>query len=494
MILLLLEFTIKEEVLDLYIPLALPILPLLLWFRKRTKIIALGKRNNDPRFGLQIIAWLTISISLFVAQSFMETATGKLTLLQNIEQITKQPITKYYSLKQYYLEKNKFAVNASSLVSGKNSQDLNFYMHLLVPIRIANYDTTANVKAWYGMKFVKTISNNASVDEKQTAWEQFIKQSQSDFEASNLNNFDYFENLGVNDDRTKYEQALRRSDIEPGNTCLILLPKQGVFEERNGNKLLWIFGSLAIGSIVFFIVLLLLKIDETELDKFNVGSPNKEDDFKAYFAFIIPNKLHFITPILICLNILIFLLMVFNGLGFLSFGVEDLIKWGANYRPITIQGEWWRLLTSTFIHGGIMHLLANMYGLLFVGLFLEPLIGRFRFALAYILTGILASATSLWWHDATVSVGASGAIFGMYGVFLALLLTKLLPKEFSKAFLISTLIFVGFNLLIGIAGGIDNAAHIGGLLSGFVIGLIYFPGIKKIMDKKDILDLYEPHL
>jgi len=155
------------------------------------------------------------------------------------------------------------------------------------------------------------------------------------------------------------------------------------------------------------------------------------------------------------------------------------LNWGANFRPLTTEGQWWRLLTSTFLHGGLMHLLANMYGLLFVGIFLEPLLGRTKYLIAYLLTGILASVASLWWYDATVSVGASGAIFGLYGIFLALLLTKVFHPDFAKSFLLSTAIFVGFNLLMGLTGGIDNAAHIGGLLSGFIVGLILYPSLKR---------------
>jgi rhomboid protease GluP len=119
-----------------------------------------------------------------------------------------------------------------------------------------------------------------------------------------------------------------------------------------------------------------------------------------------------------------------------------------------------------------------MYGLLFVGIFLEPLLGKKKFIMVYLFTGIFASLTSIWWYEATVSVGASGAIFGLYGLFLALLLTKVFPSDFGKAFLTSTLVFIGFNLLMGFTGGIDNAAHIGGLLSGFTIGLFLSPKLK----------------
>ena len=126
-----------------------------------------------------------------------------------------------------------------------------------------------------------------------------------------------------------------------------------------------------------------------------------------------------------------------------------------------------------------MHLFSNTIGLLFVGIFLEPLLGRSKYLIAYLLTGILASIASIWLYDATVSVGASGAIFGLYGVFLALLLAKVYPPDFAKSFLISTVIFISYNLLMGLTGGIDNAAHIGGLLSGFVVGLVLCPILKR---------------
>lgn len=116
----------------------------------------------------------------------------------------------------------------------------------------------------------------------------------------------------------------------------------------------------------------------------------------------------------------------------------------------------------------------------FVGLFLEPQIGKTRYAVLYVCTGILASLTSLYFHDATVSIGASGAIFGLYGTFLALLLTGIFPKEISKGFLASTLVFIIYNLIVGFAGtGIDNFAHLGGLISGFIIGLFLSPALKR---------------
>jgi membrane associated rhomboid family serine protease len=172
--------------------------------------------------------------------------------------------------------------------------------------------------------------------------------------------------------------------------------------------------------------------------------------------------------------------MVLAGKGFTDFQTADLLPLGANYRPLTIDaGQWWRLVTHIFLHGGIMHLLLNMAGLLFAGFLLEPALGKSRLALVYLFTGIVAGLTSLWWNATVVSVGASGAIFGLYGVFLSLLTARYFPPAFNRAYTVGVLIFVGLNLLIGmVSKGIDNAAHMGGLISGLLAGYMLYPTLK----------------
>ncbi len=199
------------------------------------------------------------------------------------------------------------------------------------------------------------------------------------------------------------------------------------------------------------------------------------EQFSTLTSYFKPQGGYFITPILIVLNIAVFILMVANGAGIMNPGTENLIQWGANLRSLTLDGQYWRLLTCCFVHIGIIHLLMNMYALVYIGILLEPLLGRVRFLVAYLLTGIIASTASLWWHDNTVSAGASGAVFGMYGLFIALLSTKLIEPNTRKALLSSIGLFVVFNLTYGMQGGVDNAAHIGGLISGIVIGFSFVP-------------------
>ena len=183
-----------------------------------------------------------------------------------------------------------------------------------------------------------------------------------------------------------------------------------------------------------------------------------------------------ITYLLIAINLIIFIAMVVSGADIMNPDADTIVQWGGNIADLTTQGEGWRLISSLFIHIGILHLVFNMYGLYFIGQLLEPMLGKPLFITAYLFSGVIASLISLWWHQdqVMVSAGASGAIFGLFGLFLFLLLTNLIPREIRDALLKSVGIFVGYNLIMGMRGGVDNAAHIGGLLGGIVAGVICY--------------------
>jgi membrane associated rhomboid family serine protease len=426
-------------------------------------------------------AVLAIGIPAFIAQEYLSTATGKLTRLENIGQIQKQPPTKYYTLTKYYVDKAHPGIHPKVTISGKHNQDFNMYLYFVLPILTSPADTASgNCLAWYGIKYQKRISTPGDKQERMAAYEAFARESQEDFDQQDVGQFVYLIRLGNTDDRKGYAAAIKSSQPDNANaSTTILLPVNEPFDNRNGHKLAWIFGSLAIGATFWLLMVLIPRLDEDEVQQSKSGKETRSGDAKDVLSLLIPREGFFITPIIVSINLLLFLLMVFAGLGLVSFDAADLIAWGANYKPATTNGQWWRLVTSIFLHGGLMHVLANMYGLIFAGILLEPRMGRARFAGVYLATGILASMTSLWWHDATVSVGASGAIFGLYGALLALILTRAYPKEFGKAFLASILVFVGFNLFMGLQGSIDNAAHLGGLISGFAIGLLLSRSIKQ---------------
>lgn len=195
---------------------------------------------------------------------------------------------------------------------------------------------------------------------------------------------------------------------------------------------------------------------------------------QSFFSLLIPRKGFFAIPLLIDINLYFFIRTAAYCATIFEPDASKLLECGADYGPLTLSGEWWRLLTCNFLHIGILHLLVNMYALLYIGLFLEPLTGRWRIFATYLLTGLCSATAGLVIHPETISAGASGAVFGLYGVFLVYLLSHRIEREQRRALLISIGIFILYNLMNGFTHqGIDNAAHIGGLASGCLLGAFY---------------------
>ena len=151
------------------------------------------------------------------------------------------------------------------------------------------------------------------------------------------------------------------------------------------------------------------------------------------------------------------------------------IRFGSNFGPLTWTGEEWRLLTSAFLHFGLIHIALNMFALYQGGGLVERLFGSTRFALIYLLSALSGSVASGWWDPLRNSAGASGAIFGVYGALLAFMAVRRadIPPSMLKSISSSALLFCLYSLVIGAAHPlIDNACHVGGLLGGFVAGVI----------------------
>jgi rhomboid protease GluP len=146
---------------------------------------------------------------------------------------------------------------------------------------------------------------------------------------------------------------------------------------------------------------------------------------------------------------------------------------GANFGPLTLQGEWWRLITCQFLHFGAIHLAFNAMALFQLGPLAEHLYGRWHFLVLYLVAGIGGGFGTLLWNPEVNSAGASGAIFGVIGGLLAFVSRRDLgvPLRAMLSLRRSFVTFGGISLAAGfLLPGVDNAAHVGGLATGFVAG------------------------
>lgn len=199
---------------------------------------------------------------------------------------------------------------------------------------------------------------------------------------------------------------------------------------------------------------LFMKLTQDISRKNEVDAKKAEDVFKM--------KKPIMTYLIIAINVLLFGLMYILGRG--STHIPTLLTFGANYRPLIIGGEVYRLLTSAFLHIGFLHLIVNMYALYVIGPQLESFFGKTKYLIIYLFSAVCGSLLSILFSE-HISAGASGAIFGLLG---ALLYFGYHYRVYLGNVIKSQIIpIIILNLIIGFTlSGIDNFAHIGGLVGG----------------------------
>jgi rhomboid protease GluP len=183
-----------------------------------------------------------------------------------------------------------------------------------------------------------------------------------------------------------------------------------------------------------------------------------------------------VTPAIVAINVAVFVAMVVTGVSPISPTAEDLFKWGADYGPaVVLDGQWWRLATSAFVHIGALHIALNMYVFWGAGVLVERLYGNAAFLILYLFAALGGSLVSTLWSPLSVSAGASGAVFGVCGAILAYvrIAGREFPVEVVAGLRKGAVGFVVYNVLFGLmVPNISNSAHLGGLASGFVAGLL----------------------
>ncbi|MGP4042354.1 rhomboid family intramembrane serine protease [Gracilibacillus sp. D59] len=223
---------------------------------------------------------------------------------------------------------------------------------------------------------------------------------------------------------------------------------------------------------------------QTELLKHRIQQihKNAEQEIMAVFNRGKP----ILSYVLIAINILMFFLLESRG-G--STNPETLIQYGAKYNVGMLEGEWWRIITSMFLHIGLFHLALNMLALYFIGTLVERIYGNIRFIIIYFLAGIAGGMASFALNP-SIAAGASGALFGLFGALLFFGIKN--PRIFFKTMGMNVIFIVILNILFGVfVPQVDNGAHIGGLIGGFIAsGIVMLPKSQAFMQQLIAVVLY----
>ena len=194
-----------------------------------------------------------------------------------------------------------------------------------------------------------------------------------------------------------------------------------------------------------------------------------------------------VTYAIVIANVAVFIVMVARGASMTSPDTGTMLNWGANFGPMTMNGQWWRLLSYMFLHFGIVHIGLNMWVLWGLAPLVERFLGRTGFAIAYVMSGVAGGIASLAWNPSSVSAGASGAVFGTAGALLGFVLLRsdTIPSGVRNQMLKSMSKFLVLNIVIGMSvPAIDMAAHIGGFVGGIVFGLMLSQPVSPAMIRR----------
>jgi rhomboid protease GluP len=184
-------------------------------------------------------------------------------------------------------------------------------------------------------------------------------------------------------------------------------------------------------------------------------------------------KKYRITYSIIILNLIVYIFSSLFSQDIIDMDIQTLVDMGALYGPLTVlKGEWWRLFTAMFLHAGMTHLLMNMFSLYLIGRGAEMYFDTKSYLSIYLFSGLLGGLASLYMHPVSVGIGASGAVFGVFGALAGFFLAhREKIQEHTKAFMKDFTIIIGINLVIGFSiPSVDVSAHVGGLLVGVIGG------------------------
>jgi rhomboid protease GluP len=333
-------FSINQEVATFIIPMLFPGAPVLIWLRPRVKLLNLTTGGKNPLVGFIGLAWIATATTIIVSQEYLVTSTGKLTRLDNIRQINKLPLTKYYTVKQFYIDKKLARFRSEATITGKYNKRYQMDIYVTVPLFDKNHivkfysylitDPTSDINsnnailiidgkrvakealhninpksiseikflkgktatsiygdsnksgaimmkthpykgidtmmitdednrshspaAWLAIKFVRTISNRLSTEEKSILFKEFYVDCEKELKSMQLYKSVYFDRISRSFLLDRFEKTI--DNKTNSERPVVLWPINEPFEARNGSALLWIPASFAVGVLVFFLLLL----------------------------------------------------------------------------------------------------------------------------------------------------------------------------------------------------------------------------------------------
>lgn len=465
--------SVDKLIIDFFIPAVISLVSILVLMKKRLRILQFKKNKSSSTY--KMIMAIAIAAPACITQLLVSSSSYDLVKLDNVKLITSFQQEKYFKFTSYRVSPERAAYEIVYRVTGKHNQHFNMSMYIAVPF-------TIDVNAWYGLNFHQQISNRLNEKEKEEKRDAFIKNSREEFSKHNFYNANYFELVKASGYRSGLKSAIDRKQPYRRNLpSFILNPKDNVFEYRDNETIKLLFWFTVIPLLIVMILLIKPKVNPQSLLSYTTEKMDENDDTSRVIKALTFRSGSPETAVILNLCIISYFISVFLGLNPLFANASELAATGGIRRDLVLSGEYWRLVSAVFVHAGFIHLIMNTIILAIMGRILEPAIGTFQFLSIFFFCSIVASLTSIAWHPLAVSVGASGAIYGIISMLMVLTFYGFIKKtEKQDVWLIASLV-IASGVIMGFMSNIDHAAHLGGFIAG-----LFCAGV--IMNRLEIID------
>lgn len=465
-------------------------IPALIWLRPRIALLEIRKLNRYYfLFFYQLLATVLLMYCVRYTQPLLYLKMHGYRQLASVEEVEKYTGTDYFFIRSYFLDTSVHPAFRTVYQDDTSADSADLAIYICSPMYKNAKDTAAHLADyWLGMEYRKKISSKVNQESVPFLLKDFDAMCEPQFQKDVRKKTGYYEKV---DDKSLlsevFDDAADKAALDvTGADRFIFIPHRTPYKSivsKAWAKIVFAFFAVLIlwTLAIAFLPFRLSVVKDAVKEEDDLPYPERENIIGKFFSFLYPKENYIVTPWLLYGNAFMFLAMLFSFTGFFSFPTYILYNYGGNLGYITIHGHaYWRLLTSGFEHQGVVHFVSNMFFLVIIGMYLEPVIGKWKMLLLYFTALVFAGIVSAYYNWNLVAVGASGAIMGLFGAFYVLVLTKSTHQKISALFIWSLGIYTLINFLLGfLYAGIDNGAHLGGLAAGIVLGFIYMPFVRK---------------
>lgn len=468
------------------IPLFLSVLVISIWMWPRYSSLNLKWAQNSSASCFFITMVLALAAPFIISQSYLSKAAYEIVKIESLNETRDYPKQKYFRVDNFKLLKSEHVFYADTHVSGRYNEDFKVNYYLATPFAEAN-------NIWLGLHYYINLDNRLSDSTKNSEYLAFINDSIYRDMNKDLGTISYFRKIKSADDRSSYLHAMVISDERHELPAVILVPETTPFIESLERDLVWGFGSFIIGMGVCLLLILVADIGNQEKKGIRKHIQKQKhvkkrapvsDLSKSLVALFRSNKKRPATLVLMLICIGAFILSVLMGMDIINPLSRQIDQVGGLTTDALQAGKYWRVVTSLFVHEGIMHLAMSLGMLFAAGYILEPVLGAVRFTMAFLICGIFANVLGVLYYDMDMA-GAWGAIFGLFGIAMALIAYKVFNKKYREIYGATVAVILTIVLSSMFVEFINTLSYMAYYLLTLCFGLVF--GVIMVMTQKQFL-------